>query len=162
MSRRALAVLALVLALAAPAAAPAAAPPDDVQAARYTAVERQVMCVTCKIPLQVAESPQALAQKREIKRLVAQGLSTDQVLDRLVATYGSNVLAVPQTDEGIGLAAYVIPVLVVALLVGILLALLPRWRRRRPQPVFGTGAAGGGLSGDDERRLDAELRAFDR
>jgi hypothetical protein len=36
-------------------------------------IERQVMCVTCKIPLMVAESPQAKLEREYIQGLIDEG-----------------------------------------------------------------------------------------
>jgi cytochrome c-type biogenesis protein CcmH/NrfF len=153
MSARALlAALVAVLALAGPALAaePRTTLPD---------VEDEVMCPSCKTALNVAESPQAYRQREFIRRLVAQGLTKEQVKQRLVAEYGQDVLALPE-EEGIGLAAYVVPVAVVLALVGLAALLLPRWRRRAPSSV---AAAGGPSVSDDElRRLDEDLRRRDR
>ncbi len=67
MSRR-LALPVLLLCLIAPSGALAmgaagASPPK----ASLLTIERQVMCVTCKIPLNVAQSPQAEREKAFIK-----------------------------------------------------------------------------------------------
>lgn len=158
-----LALLALlaVLALSAPAAlaaTPKTTLPD---------VEDEVMCVSCRVALNVAESPQAYRQRELIRTLVDQGLTKDQIKDRLVAEYGPAVLAMPKQDDGLGWAAYAIPVVVVVVLVALAMLVLPRWRRRAPAPMVAAGAAGAGGPGgrvtDAElARLDADLRAHDR
>jgi len=151
--RRAIALVLGALALAAPLPAAHAA-------TSFTDVEDEVMCISCNVPLNVAESPQADATRREIRRLIDQGLSKDDVKDRLVAQYGPNVLAEPE-DEGFGLVAYLVPVAAAALLIALLLLLLPRWRRRgeteaaeHPEPAA--------VSPDDERRLEADMALYDR
>jgi len=60
---RLLALLVLIAVLAAPvrAAAPRASLVD---------IEDEVMCVTCKIPLNIAESPQATRERDLIRRLI--------------------------------------------------------------------------------------------
>ena len=84
------------------------------------------MCVSCGVPLAIAESPQADAERREITRLIEQGKTKQEILDSLVATYGDTVLASPK-DEGFGLAAYLVPI---ALVAGD-----ARRARRRPPPL---------------------------
>ncbi|HEV2062807.1 MAG TPA: cytochrome c-type biogenesis protein CcmH, partial [Solirubrobacteraceae bacterium] len=59
-------------------------------------VEDEVMCVTCNVPLNIAESPQASRQRAFIRRLVDRGLSKDEIKTRLVAEYGEDVLALPE------------------------------------------------------------------
>lgn len=154
MSRRVLVVLlALAALLAMPAAATAVTLPD---------VEDEVMCPTCKMPLNTAQSPQADEQREFIRGLIAEGRSKQEIKDALVFEYGENVLADPQ-DDGFGLAAYVVPIVLIVILAAGLAALLPRRRRRRRAPATGVAAAGGPeLSADDAARLDADLARYDR
>jgi cytochrome c-type biogenesis protein CcmH len=150
--RRLLAAVVALALLGGPAAASAAAP-----RASFNDVEKSVMCVSCNVPLTIAESPQADRTRAQIRVLIAQGLTKQQILDRLVGDYGPNVLAEPKA-QGFNAVAYGVPIAAVLGLVGLGLVLLPRWRRSRsdePPP-----AAGDDLSADDARRLDAELARF--
>lgn len=122
-------------------------------------IEREVMCVTCKIPLDEAQSPQAAREKAFIAGLIAQGRSEKQIKDALVAQYGPSVLALPSA-KGFDATVYVVPVVVVLALLALLAVLLPSWRRRtrqRESPEQGPGA----LSDADAARLDADLARFD-
>jgi cytochrome c-type biogenesis protein CcmH/NrfF len=125
-----------------------------------TDIEYEVMCVTCNVPLNVAESPQATQQRDFIRTLIAQGLTKQQIKDRLVDQYGPNVLALPQ-DKGFGLAAYLVPIGVAVGLIAILVLLLPRWRRRTAGGAGAPAAAGPSLSAADEQRLDDDLARYD-
>jgi cytochrome c-type biogenesis protein CcmH len=122
-------------------------------------IERQVMCVTCKIPLNVAQSPQADRERAFIQELIDQGRSEGQIKDALVGQYGRAALALP-SDHGFDIAAYLVPLAAFLALVAALVVLLPKWRRyaraqaaRAPieQPLSPTDAA----------RLDADLSKFD-
>jgi cytochrome c-type biogenesis protein CcmH/NrfF len=136
------------------AAALAAAP-----RASLPAIERQVMCVTCKIPLNVAESPQSQRERAYIRGLIAEGKTEAQIKSELVGQYGSSVLALPSA-KGFDLAAYLVPLAVVLALIGLLALLLPRWRRHaRAQAA--TRADSPKLSAGDAARLDADLKRFD-
>ncbi len=53
------------------------------------AIERQVMCVTCKIPLNVAESPQSQRERAYIRGLIAEGKTEAQIKSALVGQYGT-------------------------------------------------------------------------
>jgi cytochrome c-type biogenesis protein CcmH/NrfF len=123
------------------------------------AIERQVMCVTCKIPLNEAESPQAAREKAFLAGLVAQGRSETQIKNALVDQYGPSVLALPNA-KGFNLAVYLVPVLVVLALATLLTILLPSWRRRTRQHPQESGP-GAELDADDAARLDADLARFD-
>jgi cytochrome c-type biogenesis protein CcmH len=149
------AALALLLLMLLPGLAMSATP-----RASYSDVEDELMCVTCNIPLPLAESPQAERQKAELRRLVDTGMTKDRIKDQMVAEYGSNVLALPK-DDGIGIAAYLIPILAGIGILGLLAVLLPRWRRR--SRIDGTEGAehGESLSSAETQRLDEELARFD-
>lgn len=146
---RLLCLLAVLLTLTVPATAYAAT--------TYTDVEDEVMCVSCNVPLNVAESPQAEAQKAELRRLVDKGLSKQEVKDALVEQYGSRVLSLPK-DDGFGIVVYIVPIVVVLLLLALVAVLLPRWRRRGAQTDEPAAPA---LSAADSRRLEADLRDYD-
>ena len=161
--RLAAAVLAVLALAASPgfAAEPRASLPD---------VEDEVMCVTCNVPLNIAESPQASRQRAFIRRLVDRGLTKEQIKARLVDEYGEDVLALPDTD-GVGITAYAIPVVLGAIVLGSLVLLVPRWRRR-PAAGMATGDPGGpaqattdhtpALDDADLARLDEDLARYDR
>ena len=141
------AALMLALAAAGPAGAqqPRASLPD---------IEDEVMCVTCNIPLFIAESPQATKQRNYIRGLIAEGLTKEQIKDRLVGEYGEDVLALPE-DDGVGIAAYAVPIATFLVLVAILGLLVPRWRRQTPALVVGGSPAATDAELD---RLDQDLR----
>ena len=125
--RRIALVAALLLALLTAAATAAAATPRTT----FNDVEDEVMCVACGVPLPIAESPQADQERAVIRRLIAQGLTKDQVKAQLVKTYGTDrILATPK-DSGFGLAAYLVPIVLVLAAIGGLAFALPRWRRNR-------------------------------
>ncbi|HEV3093230.1 MAG TPA: cytochrome c-type biogenesis protein CcmH [Solirubrobacteraceae bacterium] len=122
-------------------------------------IERQVMCVTCKIPLNVAESPQANRERAFIRGLIAQGRSEAQIKRTLVDEYGPAVLALPSA-KGFDLAAYLVPAAVVLALIVLLAVLLPDWRRRAGAQREPDGEAPS-LSPSDAARLQADLERFD-
>jgi cytochrome c-type biogenesis protein CcmH len=150
--RRAAALLALLLALATPGAALAAAPK-----ASLVDIEDEVMCVTCKIPLNIAEGPQPNRERELIRNLIAQGRTKAQIKTELVAEYGSNVLALPAGD-GVGLTAYLVPLALLVLLAAGLALLLPRWRARTPASE--PAVDGPELSSADATRLDDDLARY--
>ncbi len=154
---RALAVLLALLALLAlPAVAGAAEP-----RASFNDIEDEVMCDTCNVPLNIAESPRADQQRREIRALIARGLTKEEVKSELKGRYGPAVLALPD-DEGFSLAVWLVPIAVGLALLAALALLLPRWRRRAGGPGSEAPApAGPELSAADARRLDQDLARYD-
>lgn len=153
-----IATLTAIVLCAAPLAATTAAFPAAERTSLPT-IERQVMCVSCKIPLNVAQSPQADRERAYIQSLIDQGDTEPQIKDALVSQYGSAVLGLPAAS-GFDLTAYLVPVIAVLALIVLLVLLLPRWRRRaRAQAALGTAATA--LDAADEARLDADLARFD-
>jgi cytochrome c-type biogenesis protein CcmH/NrfF len=159
MRRLALALATTLAALALTAAATAQAAPTP--RTSLHAVESEVMCVSCGVPLAIAESPQADAERREVTRLIAQGKTKQEILDSLVVTYGDRVLASPK-DEGFGLAAYLVPIAIVLAMLAGLAIYLPRWRRNRDSaedsPIAADGPA---LTEADSQRLAEDLARYD-
>jgi cytochrome c-type biogenesis protein CcmH len=151
---RGLALAALAAALLAPAGAMAAAPRADL-----VDVEDEVMCVTCKVPLNIAEGAQPDSERARIRELIAQGRTKEQIKQALVAEYGEQVLALPD-EGGFGITAYVIPL---ALLAIVLALLVPRWRRRPAAGIAGSGLGAGppALGDEDARRLDEDLARYE-
>ncbi len=122
-------------------------------------IERQVMCVTCKIPLNVAESPQADREKAFIQTLIDEGQSEAQIKRELVSQYGPTVLGLPAA-KGFDLTVYLVPLAAVLLLLGIFLTLLPRWRRAA-RAQAGAASAGSALTSAEAARLESDLARFD-
>ena len=149
---RALAIAAAVLALAAApaqAAEPQASLPD---------IEDEVMCVVCGVVLEHAiDAPQAIQERELIRRLIAQGLTKDQIKDRLVAEYGEEVLSIPG-DEGFDLAAWLVPGAAIVLAAGAIAIGLRRWRR---SAAAERAPAGSDLPADDAERLDSDLARYE-
>ena len=143
---------ALVVGLA-PASATAAEPRTTLNA-----VENELMCDTCKVPLSIAESPRADQEREQIRDLIAQGKTKQQILDVFVEQYGPSVLAVPKSG-GASVTVWAVPAgVVVAVAIGLLL-MLPRWRRRRPSGL--PAAAAPELGSDDAQRLERDLARYD-
>jgi cytochrome c-type biogenesis protein CcmH len=152
------ALAAPTLVLAGPALTSTAAAAPVKQLTNLTSVEHEVMCVTCKIPLQVAKSVQANREREYIQSLVDQGLTKAQVKQELVNQYGEAVLANPPA-HGFNLTVYLVPLAVVLGLIALVATLLPAWRRHaRAQGPLTVDQR---LDPADTARLDADLSRFD-
>lgn len=122
-------------------------------------IERQVMCVTCKIPLDVAQSQQADRERAFIQSLIDEGQNEAQIKRALLAQYGPTVLGLPSA-HGFDLTVYLVPLAAMLALLAVLAILLPRWRRRaRAQATRAVAAPM--LDSADAARLDADLTKFD-
>jgi cytochrome c-type biogenesis protein CcmH len=155
--RRLLPLLALLV-LAFPAHAAAQAPEPQ---ASLPDIEDEVMCPICGVPLEHAtEAPQAERERAYIRALIAEGLTKEEIKDRLVAEYGDEVLALPEA-EGFDLAAWVVPVLGVLIAAGAVGFGLVRWRRNA---AIAEGATDAGdraaVPTDEAKRLDEDIARY--
>ena len=120
------------------------------------AVEHEVMCLECGVPLDEAtNSIQAERERAFIVRLIARCKTKSQIKSALVAQYGDRVLGSPRA-KGFGITAYWLPVAAfLAAATAVVLAAL-RWRRRRQERTAPPAA-----DPADAARLEADIRAYD-
>jgi cytochrome c-type biogenesis protein CcmH len=160
MTRRFTALLALLTLAgaftAASAAAPAAASAAVQPKASLTDIENDVMCVSCKEPLAVAQSPQAYAERNFIRTLIAKGMTKSQIEEALVSQYGTAVLGKPPA-HGFNLTVYVLPPALVLIGAAILAVTLPKWRRRTRAAAAAGAPAAPPLPSEDAQRLEEDL-----
>jgi cytochrome c-type biogenesis protein CcmH/NrfF len=123
------------------------------------AIERQAMCVTCKVALDESDAPQANREREYIQGLIDRGEGEAEIKRSLVAQYGPTVLGLPST-HGFDLAVYLVPVVVVLGLLAIMLMLLPGWRRRARAQSPATSSPSP-LSPADAAKLESDLARFD-
>jgi cytochrome c-type biogenesis protein CcmH len=126
-------------------------------------MEGQLMCPTCKTPLSESNSPEANRIRAFVVKRSRAGDTDCEIRDRLVAQFGSEVLAAPP-KSGFGLLAWLLPL--AALLGGAVVvgALAWRWSHaREPAPTGGAPEQNGRapIDPDLERRVDQELARFD-
>ena len=150
-SKRANALIAaLVLAALAPAAAAQTAEPR----ATLPDIEDEVMCTICGTLLELSQAPQADRQRALIRELIAEGRTKEEIKEALVAEYGEDVLAVPESD-GFDAANWLVPIAGLVLAVGGLGFGVAAVRRRRAGPDAEP------LSPEERGRLDEDLRRYD-
>ena len=148
---RLLVVAAAALVLAAPAAA-------CTPHASQSTLETQLVCPSCHTTLDESDSDVAREMKAEIAQRIAACQSDKQILNAMVAEFGTTILSTPQT-HGFDLLAWVLP-LGGAAVGAVALAFAARaWTHARAPS--GARPAHGGLTGEDERRVDEALEQFD-
>jgi cytochrome c-type biogenesis protein CcmH len=143
--------IALVLLVGLAAAAPATAAEPRTS---LPDIEDEVMCPICGTLLQLSDSPQAERERELIRRLIAEGRSKDEVKEALVAEYGEDVLATPDT-EGLDLIAWVLPALGGLMGIAVLGIALARMRR------MPSGTEAKPLDPADAARLDRDISSHD-
>lgn len=132
------------------------------------AVEAELMCVTCKTPLNQSNAIQADEERGLILDLIAQGKTKDQVIAGMVDVYGDPILIDPP-EAGLRIARLALPLGAALFGAGLVVVLIRRWRRQSAasdDPDAATGAApdlessAPGMTADDRRRLDADLERY--
>ncbi|HEX9416689.1 MAG TPA: cytochrome c-type biogenesis protein [Gaiellaceae bacterium] len=154
---RTLAVLAAALVVGVPAALASESHP------RLADLEGQLMCPTCKTPLDQSDAPAANRIRHFVVERINAGDTESEILDKLVVQFGPQVLAAPR-KRGFDLLAWLLPLAGLvggALVIGVLAW---RWSRaREPAPAGGAPEQNGRvtLEPELERRVDEELARFE-
>ncbi len=118
------------------------------------AIEGKLMAPCCMAnPVSEHFSGAADRMRAEIRTMLTQGKSEQEILDFYVERHGLQILAMPPA-RGFNLLAYLIPVLVLIAGVGLLFGAMRRWRRTAPPLPARTGTD---IAPDDRERLRREL-----
>jgi cytochrome c-type biogenesis protein CcmH len=134
--------------------------PPQVQA-NLPDIEDQVMCPVCGTALNLSFSPQADRERAFIRHEIAQGKTKDQILNDLVAQYGTEVLAEPP-KSGFDLTAWLVPGIAIILAAIAIAFGLRRWRRAG-RTLEEEAATNGDepLDSAERERLDSDLARYD-
>ena len=74
--------------------------PDPAQQAMYESITQEVRCLVCQNqPIADSTAPLAADLRREIKRMVTEGMSEAEIKDFLVERYGDFVLYRPRFES---------------------------------------------------------------
>ena len=103
------------------------------------------------------QSPAADDIRRNIRRLLAEGKTSQQILDTYVAEYGDRILAEPPA-RGFSRLIYVAPWVFLAGSVGLVVVVIRRLRAVSPAPAKAESAAAAPPNEDESDRIDEELR----
>lgn len=144
--------LALALALA----------PADPQALEREAKQLEAKLIApCCWSQQVSlhQSPAADEIKQNIRKMLGEGKTSQQILDLYVAEYGDRILAEPPA-RGFSLLFYVAPWLFLVGSVGLVIVVIRRLRAVSPAPAK-TDRAAAPPSEAEAERIDEELRNLD-
>ena len=144
-----------------------ATPPQDPQALEMEAKQIETMLIApCCWNQQVSlhQSGAADEIKVNIRRLLAQNKTRQQILDTYVAEYGDRILAEPPA-RGFSRALYVLPWVFLAGGIGLVVTVVRRWRASGSpgaSPAVAAAAAEPAAESEAEAdRLDEELRNLD-
>jgi cytochrome c-type biogenesis protein CcmH len=105
------------------------------------------------------QSPAADEIKQTIRKLLAEGKTSEQILDIYVAQYGDRILAEPPA-RGFSRLIYVAPWVFLVASVGLVIVVIRRLRAVSPAPAR-TERAAASPSEAEADRIDEELRNLD-
>ncbi len=102
-------------------------PSDD----EVNAIAKKLYCPVCpNTPLDVCETKACQDWRAQIRDELAAGWTEPQIIDYFVSQYGERVLAEPQR-KGFTSLVWLLPILAVALGLGVISQVLRSWRRAR-------------------------------
>jgi cytochrome c-type biogenesis protein CcmH len=138
-----------------------------VAAADPQALEREAKQLEAKLmapccwaqQVSLHQSPAADEIKQTIRKLLAEGKTSEQILDIYVAQYGDRILAEPPA-RGFSRLIYVAPWVFLVASVGLVIVVIRRLRAVSPAPAR-TERAAVSPSEDEADRIDEELRNLD-
>jgi cytochrome c-type biogenesis protein CcmH len=137
---------------------PAALATEDIEA-RAKKLEGMLMSPCCMSnTVAVHESGASDRMRGEIRTLLAEGRTEQEILDLYVERHGEQILAMPKA-EGFSLTAYLFPLIFFVAAGAGLVVVFRRWRKtdRREEPA----AAAPVPAGPYAERLQRELENFD-
>ncbi|KAA3643543.1 MAG: cytochrome c-type biogenesis protein CcmH [Chloroflexi bacterium] len=156
-SRLFLFVLLIALLLAVPVSAQDNPPPDAPTDDEINAVAKNMYCPVCEnVPLDVCPTLACEQWRAQIRELLAEGATEQEVYDYFVLHYGDRVLAEPPRT-GLNWLIYIVPPVVILAGIVALYFALRNWRK----PVAAAPQSQAEKSGEPEdeymARLEEEL-----
>ena len=125
------------------------------------AIETMLIAPCCwSQQVSVHQSPASDEIKANIRKLLAEGKTQQQILDAAVAQYGDRILAEPPARGFSGLL-YVLPWIFLAGSVGLVVFVVRRLRTPGPALAAASGVNAAPMNDDEAERIDDELRKLD-
>jgi cytochrome c-type biogenesis protein CcmH len=138
-----------------------AAPDPQVLEQQAKHIETMLIAPCCwSQQVSVHQSPASDEIKTNIRKLLAEGKTQQQILDAYVAEYGDRILAEPPA-HGFSAALYVLPWIFLAGSIGLVVFVIRRLRTPGPAVAAASDARAAPLDEAVDERIDDELRKLD-
>ena len=125
-------------------------------------ISNKVMSPYCPgVTLHDCPSQKALDLRDDIESYARDGMTEAEIMNRLEADFGPAIRAEPSSD-GAGILAWILPSIALLIGVGLAWTLVRRWLGRTPRTEAAESQPMITVSGDERKRLDAELRELRR
>lgn len=137
-----------------------ATPVREVTADEVNRVSRKLYCPVCEnIPLDVCGTAACARWRAQVRTLLEQGKTEDEVISYFVEQFGQRVVGTPQ-DPTLNFLSWAVPL--ASVVIGVVVAgyALVRWRRLSApaHSAAADDAADLGIDDDYRKRLERELR----
>ncbi len=133
-------------------AAQASTPTDD----EVNAIAKQLYCPVCEnTPLDVCPTQACHEWREEIRKLLAEGKSEEQIKQYFVDYYGARVLAEPPR-QGFNWLVYVVPPVIIVAGIFVLFRALRSWSQQPPLHSHISDENGGAEGGEGEASQPAD------
>lgn len=138
---------------------------DDSRTGENTVTQDEVnevasgmFCPICENePLDTCRASTCQMWRGEIRDMLVEGMTEDEIIDDFIDRFGQRVVGVPE-DDGLRLLSFIAPIVVaiLALIVGVMT--FSRWQQtQRPEMQSATVAGGDDAVDDYRARLEADL-----
>lgn len=111
-----------------------------------------------RAPIADHQSAIATEMKQEVRQMLQEGKSHQEILDHYVEQYGVRILAVPP-QEGFNRMSFLMPIVFVVFGLAVVGILLQRWRRQASEA--GPPQVDASVSDEVSRRIQKELDEMD-
>lgn len=134
---------------------------DDGRELVAASVEELLIAPCCwRAPLSQHYSGTAERMKEDLRQMLANGKTQEEILDHYKSMYGERILSSPP-NAGFNRLAYLFTPLMFLVGGGVIFLTLRRWRNGRLSRGDAVVAAGTGTDPRHRDRIDAELNAYD-
>lgn len=121
-------------------------------------ISNKVMSPYCPgVTLHDCPSQKALDLRDDIEGYARDGMTEGEIMNRLEADFGPAIRAEPSSD-GAGILAWILPSIALLIGGGLAWTLVRRWLERTRRTEAAESQPIVTVSGDERKRLDAELR----
>ena len=125
------------------------------------AVEERLIAPCCwRAPLSEHYSGTAEKMKEDLRQMLVEGKTQEDILDHYKAIYGERILSSPP-NAGFNRMAYLFTPLMFLTGAGVIFFTLRRWRSGRVNRAVPVAASGPTTDPRHRNRIDAELNAYD-
>ena len=125
------------------------------------AVEERLIAPCCwRAPLSQHYSGTAEKMKEDLRQMLVEGKTQEDILDHYKAIYGERILSSPP-NAGFNRMAYLFTPLMFLTGAGVIFITLRRWRSGRVNRAAPVAASGPATDPRHRNRIDAELNAYD-